>query len=118
MRWLAHADRMTVAQDRGLPAPGPHEMTLISAAYVDQPVRAQAGRLGLQRGDALGLARSAWKPEGGAPRIHPKIAHALILTLHELIRLIDLDLGGLLFDATLRGAGAAGEHAYRDRDKR
>ena len=44
---LAHADRITVAQDRGLAAPGPNEMTLISATYVDQPVRTQARRLGL-----------------------------------------------------------------------
>src|SRR5450759_4886692 len=75
---LAHADRMTVAQDRGIPAPVPHEMPLISTAYVDQPVRAQSGCLGLQRGDAIGLARRARKPEGGAPRIRPKIAHVVI----------------------------------------
>jgi len=93
-------------------------MTLISAAHVDQPVRAQASRLGLQRGDAPGLARIARKPEGGAPRIHPKMAHDLILTLRELLRFIDLDFAALPFDATLRGAGAAGEHAYRDCDKR
>ena len=29
-----------------------------------------------------------------------------------------VDFGTLPFEATLRGAGAAGEHAYRDRDKR
>ena len=93
-------------------------MTLIYAAHVDQPIRAQAGRLGLQTGDALGLARTARKPEGGAPGIHPKIAHEFILTLHELVRFIDLDFGRPPFDATLSGAGAAEEHAYRDRDKR
>jgi hypothetical protein len=46
------------------------------------------------------------------------MAHDLILTLRELLRFIDLDFSGLPFDATLRGAGAAGEYAYRDRDKR
>ncbi len=92
-------------------------MTLIFAAYVDQPVRTEAGRLGLQRGDALGLARCGRKPEGGAPGIRPKIAHVVILTLYELTRPINLDLGGPNFDATLRGADAAGEHAYRNRDK-
>lgn len=86
-------------------------MTLISATHVDQPVRAQTDRLCLQRGDALGLARIARKPEGGAPRIHPKMAHDVILTLCELLRFIDLDFDALPFDAALRCAGAAAEHA-------
>jgi hypothetical protein len=46
------------------------------------------------------------------------MAQDLILTLHELLRFIDLDFGSLRFDATRRGAGAAAEHAYRDRGKR
>ncbi|MFH1604640.1 MAG: hypothetical protein ABIH03_12110 [Pseudomonadota bacterium] len=92
-------------------------MTLISAAYIDQPVRTHASRLGLQRSDTLGLAQIGRKPEGGAPGIHPKTAHDVILTLHELRKFIDLNFGGLPFDTTPGGAGAAGKYAYRDRDK-
>jgi hypothetical protein len=43
------------------------------------------------------------------------MAHQLILTLRELLRFIDFDFGGLPFDATPRGAGAAAEYAYRDK---
>ena len=72
----------------------------------------------MQRGDSLGLARIGRQPEGRAPRVHPKTAHDLILTRGEFGRFIDLDFGGAPFDAALRNAGAAGERAQRDGDKR
>ena len=113
-----HADRIAVAQDRRFPAPGPYGITLIQAANVDQSVRAQAGRLGLQRGDSFVLARIRRQPKGSAPRIHRKIAHEFILILCELSGFIDLDFAGATLAAILRVAGAAGEHACHDGDKR
>lgn len=93
-------------------------MTLVEADNIDQSVCAQARRLRLQRGDPLGLARIRRQPESRAPRIYPNTPHDDILTRCERAAFIDLDFVGGAFDATLRGGGAAGECAYRNRYKR